>query len=54
MNITDYKWIKTLTLAGLMSMRETQESEKLETFEDLYAEHDKVMESVNNLLGDEE
>ena len=54
MNKTEYKWIETLTLAGLMRMRETQEGEKLETFEDLYAEHDNVMESLNNILGDEQ
>ena len=50
MNKTEYRWIETLILAGLMRTRETQEGEKLETFEDLYAEHDKVMESLNKFL----
>ena len=50
MNMTEYKWIETLTLIGLSKIREDHKGNKLETYGDIYDEHDKVMASLNNLL----
>ncbi len=39
----EQRWIQTVVMAGLNRLRENMEGEKLETFADLYAEHDRVM-----------
>jgi hypothetical protein len=39
----EQRWIETVVMAGLNRLRENMEGEKLETFADLYAEHDRVM-----------
>tara|TARA_R100000008_G_scaffold858_2_gene720 strand:- start:4255 stop:4428 length:174 start_codon:yes stop_codon:yes gene_type:complete len=45
-NKSDYKWIETIVMAGLRMIGESQEGERLETFADLYREHDRVMDMI--------
>tara|TARA_R100001015_G_C4526849_1_gene94317 strand:- start:116 stop:280 length:165 start_codon:yes stop_codon:yes gene_type:complete len=39
----DQYWIETVIMAGLNRLREDQEGNRLETYEDLYKEYDRVM-----------
>lgn len=42
----DQHWIETVVMAGLNRLREDQDGNKLETFGDLYKEHDRVMDLI--------
>jgi len=38
------KWIANVLLAGLNRIREDKEGNRLDTFGDLYAEHDRLLD----------
>tara|TARA_R100000700_G_scaffold41068_2_gene59439 strand:- start:2308 stop:2496 length:189 start_codon:yes stop_codon:yes gene_type:complete len=42
----EYRWIERIVMAGLRTVGENQEGERLATFADLYAEHDRVMNMI--------
>jgi len=46
---SDQDWIETVIMAGLNRLREDQDGNKLETFGDLYEEHDRVMDLIKAL-----
>lgn len=39
----DYRWVEQVIMAGLRQIGESRDGERLETFGDLFDEHDKVM-----------
>tara|TARA_B100000424_G_C22548104_1_gene311575 strand:- start:214 stop:411 length:198 start_codon:yes stop_codon:yes gene_type:complete len=47
------RWLETIVMAGLNSLRENMEGEKLETYEDLYNEHDRVMDFIKRYYANE-
>jgi len=46
---SNQKWIETVVMAGLNRLREDQDGNKLETYEDLFSEHDRVLELIKAL-----
>ena len=46
---SDQYWIETVIMAGLNRLRKDQDGNRLETYKDLYNEHDRVLELIKAL-----